>query len=258
MWRFGMKSDRHNQIVNLIAREGMVKNPQLMEMFDISIETVRRDLEFLEQQGYLRRVYGGAVANVSLRSEPEYASRSKTQFQEKNAIAEAAVKLITPEDTLYLGVGTTVQAMVQYMKGLGELTVFTNALRTAVELSEMPGFSVILPGGQLRSKELTLSGFPAEENLVHFNVDKAFIGIGGINENGISDFHIAEANLHRKLIKNARQSIALADSSKLGVRAMNNVCGLEDIDIVITDAGISKEGQKMLEKAGVQVIIAQC
>ena len=249
-----MKSDRHNQIVNMIARDGMVKNPQLMEMFDISIETVRRDLEFLEQQGYLRRVYGGAVANVSLRSEPEYASRSKTRFDEKNAIAAAAAKLITPEDTLYLGVGTTVQAMVQYMKGFGELTVFTNALRTAVELSEMPGCTVILPGGQLRNKELTLSGFPAEDNLLHFNVDKAFIGIGGINETGVSDFHMGEANLHRKLIRNARQAIALADSTKLGVRAMNNVCGLEELDILITDSGISKEMEKTLTKAGVQVI----
>ncbi|MBO5867816.1 MAG: DeoR/GlpR transcriptional regulator [Oscillospiraceae bacterium] len=251
-----MKSDRHNQIVNMIARDGMVKNPQLMEMFDISIETVRRDLEFLEQQGYLRRVYGGAVANVSLRSEPEYASRSKTRFDEKNAIAAAAAKLITPEDTLYLGVGTTVQAMVQYMKGFGELTVFTNALRTAVELSEMPGCTVILPGGQLRNKELTLSGFPAEDNLLHFNVDKAFIGIGGINETGVSDFHMGEANLHRKLIRNARQAIALADSTKLGVRAMNNVCGLEELDILITDSGISKEMEKTLTKAGVQVIVA--
>ena len=251
-----MKSDRHNQIVNMIARDGMVKNPQLMEMFDISIETVRRDLEFLEQQGYLRRVYGGSVANVSLRSEPEYASRSKTRFDEKNAIAAAAAKLITPEDTLYLGVGTTVQAMVQYMKGFGELTVFTNALRTAVELSEMPGCTVILPGGQLRNKELTLSGFPAEDNLLHFNVDKAFIGIGGINETGVSDFHMGEANLHRKLIRNARQAIALADSTKLGVRAMNNVCGLEELDILITDSGISKEMEKTLTKAGVQVIVA--
>ena len=173
------------------------------------------------------------------------------------AVAAEAAKLIRPEDTIYLGVGTTVQAMVQYMKGLRELTVFTNALRTAVELSELPGCSVILPGGQLRSKELTLSGFPAEENLVHFNVDKAFVGIGGITEEGVTDFHIGEARLHRQLIKNARQSIALADSSKLGVRAMNNVCTLQEIDIIITDDKVSKQTVKMLEQAGVKVIIAQ-
>lgn len=252
-----MKLDRHNQIVEMITRQGTVKNTQLMETFGISIETVRRDLEHLEQQGYLRRVYGGAVVNMSLRSEPEYASRAKAYFQEKNAIAREAAKLIRPEDTVYLGVGTTVQAMVQYMKGLGELTVFTNALRTAVELSELPGCSVMLPGGQVRSKELTLSGFPAEENLVHFNVDKAFVGIGGITEEGVTDFHIGEARLHRQLIKNARQAIILTDSSKLGVRAMNNVCTLQEIDIVITDNKVSKQTVKMLEQAGVKVVIAQ-
>ena len=252
-----MKLDRHNQIIEMITRHGTVKNPQLMEKFGISIETVRRDLELLEQQGYLRRVYGGAVMNTSLRSEPEYASRSKAYFQEKNAIAMEAAKLISPEDTVYLGVGTTVQAMVQYMKGLGELTVFTNALRTAVELSEVPGCSVILPGGQLRNKELTLSGFPAEDTLVHFNVDKAFIGIGGITEEGITDFHIGEARLHRQLIQNARQAIVLTDSSKLGVRAMNNVCTLQQIDVVITDNKVSKQMVKTLEQAGVKVIIAQ-
>lgn len=252
-----MKLDRHNQIVETINRQGTIKNSEIMDKFGISIETVRRDLEHLEQQGYLRRVYGGAVVSMSLRSEPEYASRSKAYFQEKNAIAREAAKLIRPEDTVYLGVGTTVQAMVQYMKGLGELTVFTNALRTAVELSELPGCSVILPGGQVRSKELTLSGFPAEENLVHFNVDKAFVGIGGITEEGVTDFHIGEARLHRQLIKNAREAIVLTDSSKIGARAMNNVCTLQDIDIVITDNKVSKQTVKALEQAGVKVIIAQ-
>lgn len=252
-----MKLDRHQQIIQMITRQRTVKNSELMERFDISIETVRRDLEYLEQEGYLRRVYGGAVVNTVLGSEPEYASRAQANHSQKIAIAAAAAKLINPQDTVYLGVGTTVQSMVRHMKQLGELTVFTNALRTAVELSEIPGCSVILPGGQLRAKELTLSGFPAEENFSHFNVDKAFIGIGGITEDGITDFHIGEAQLHRQLIRNARKSIALADSSKLGVRAMNNVCALEEIDIVVTDINAPRHLVRALEQAGVQVILAK-
>ena len=252
-----MKLDRRNQIIDMVTRQRTVTNAELMERFGISIETVRRDLESLEQQGFLRRVYGGAVANATLGSEPEYASRAKVQFREKNAIAAAAAELICPEETVYLGVGTTVQAMVQYMNNIRDITVFTNALRTAVELSEVPGCNVILPGGQLRPKELTLSGFPAEENFEHFNVDKAFIGIGGITEAGITDFHIGEARLHRQLIKNARISIALADSSKLGIRAMNNVCPLDEIDIVVTDSKAPKQLVKALEQAGVRVVVAK-
>ena len=252
-----MKLERRSQIVDLITQQRTVTNAELMERFGVSIETVRRDLDYLEQQGVLRKVYGGAAVNIALNSEPEYASRSRTNFQQKNAIAQEAVKLIRPGDTVYLGVGTTVQAMVQYMKNIGPLTVFTNALRTAVELSDIAGCTVILPGGQLRVKELTLSGFPSEENLVHFNVDKAFIGIGGITENGITDFHIEEARLHRQLVLNARQSVALADSSKLGVRAMTNVCTLEQIDLVITDSNASKQSVKALQKAGTKVIVAK-
>ena len=252
-----MNLERRGQITELINRQKTVTNAELMERFGISIETVRRDLDYLEQQGVLRKVYGGAVVNVSLNSEPEYASRARANYEEKNAIAREAAKLICPGDTVFLGVGTTVQAMVQYMKNIGQLTVFTNALRTAVELMEIPDCTVILPGGQLRAKELTLSGFPAEENLLNFNVDKAFIGIGGVTENGITDFHIGEARLHRQLVLNARQSVALADSTKLGVRAMNNVCTLEQIDLVVTDGNADHRKVNALKKAGAKIIVAE-
>lgn len=252
-----MKLERRGQVTELINRQKTVTNAELMERFGISIETVRRDLDYLEQQGVLRKVYGGAVANVSLNSEPEYTSRTRTNYEEKNAIAREAAKLIRPGDTVYLGVGTTVQAMVQYIKNIGQLTVFTNALRTAVELMEIPDCTVILPGGQLRVKELTLSGFPAEENLLNFNVDKAFIGIGGITEDGVTDFHIGEARLHRQLVLNARQSVALADSTKLGVRAMNNVCTLEQIDLVVTDSKANQQTINALKKAGGKIIVAE-
>lgn len=252
-----MKLERRGQITELINRQKTVTNAELMERFGISIETVRRDLDYLEQQGILRKVYGGAVVNVSLNSEPEYASRSRTNYEEKNAIAQEAAKLICPGDTIFLGVGTTVQAMVQYMKNIGQFTVFTNALRTAVELMEIPDCTVMLPGGQLRAKELTLSGFPAEENLLNFNVDKAFVGIGGITEDGITDFHIGEARLHRQLVLNARQSVALADSTKLGIRAMNNVCTLEQIDLVVTDRNADPKEVEALKKAGAKMIVAE-
>lgn len=252
-----MNQDRRNQIIDLISQQRTVKNTELMARFDISIETVRRDLKYLEQQGYLKCVYGGAVLNTSLGNEPEYALRLKNRFREKTAIAAAAARLVAPGDSIYLGVGTTVESVAQHLKNFKELTVFTNALRTAIALSECPGCSVFLSGGQLRAKELTLSGFPSEENFDHFNVDKAFIGIGGITDTHVTDFHLGEARLHNHLIRNARQSIVLADSGKLGARAMNNICPLKDIDIVITDSGASKQQIHRLEQAGVQVIVAE-
>ena len=252
-----MKLDRRNQIIDMINRQRTVKNSELIERFGISIETVRRDLEYLENQGYLRRVYGGAVVNLSLSSEPEYASRSQARSEEKLAIAAEAARLVQDHDSIYMGVGTTVQAMARFLRNVQELTVFTNALRTAVELSELPGCTVILSGGRVRPKELAVSGFPAEENLSRFNVDKAFIGIGGITEAGVTDFHMDEASIHRQLIANARQAIVLADSEKLGTRAVVNVCSLEQVDMVITDSGAPKHLVKELELSGVRVVIAK-
>lgn len=252
-----MKLDRHLKIIDLITKKRAVKNEELMETFDISIETVRRDLKLLEREGHLRRVYGGAVANITLRTEPEYNSRSQVQNEAKSAIANAAINLIAKDDIVFMGVGTTVEAMAEYINKIGKITVFTNALRTAAELSKNPECTVILPGGTLRPNELTLSGFPSEENFSNFNVDKAFIGIGGINEFGVTDFHLGEAQLHRTVIKNAKTTIILADSDKLGVRAMNNVCSLEDVDYVITDKAASKQILKSFQKVGIKVIIAE-
>ena len=251
-----MNQERRNQIVELIHQKRTLKNTELMERFGISIETVRRDLEYLEHQGCLQRVYGGAVLKTSLGGEPEYHSRSKDQADEKNVIAAAAARLVEPGDSIFLGVGTTVQAMAQYLKNVPNLTAFTNSLRTAVALSELADCSVVLTGGQLRTKELSLSGFPAEENMLHFNVNKAFLGIGGITEAGVTDFHIGEAKLHRQMIQNADQAVVLADFSKFGVRGMTNVCPLSMLDSVVTDRGTAPKYLEQLEQAGIQVILA--
>lgn len=102
-----------------------------------------------------------------------------------------------------------------------------------------------------------MSGFPSEENFDHFSVDKAFIGIVGIAGAHVTGFHLGEARLHSRLIQNARQSIVLADSGKLGVRAMTNICAPKDIDIVITDSGATKQQIRELEQAGAKVIVAE-
>lgn len=251
-----MNQERRNQIIEWINQKHTIKNSELIERFGISVETVRRDLEYLERQGHLQRVYGGAVLKTSLGSEPEYASRFQEHLAEKNAIAEAAARLIAAEDSVFLGVGTTVQAIAKYLSHELSMAVFTNSLHTAIALSDIAGCSIVLPGGQLRAKELSLSGFPAEENLSCFNVNKAFIGIGGITDAGITDFHIGEARLHRQIIHNASQTIVLADSSKFGIRGTTNVCTLQDIDILITDSKAPADYIRLIEQAGVQVMLA--
>lgn len=251
-----MNRDRRNQIVELLNQQQMVKNADLMERFGISIETVRRDLAFLEEQGILERIYGGAVKKTYRSTEPMYSNREKENEQEKRNIARAAAALIEPNDTVFLDLGTTVLFMAEQISKDQTLTAFTNALRTAVVLSEKPGCQVIIPGGTLRTYELSVSGSMAEENMRRFNVDKAFIGGAGVTESGITDFHIGEAGLRRQIIENARQVIVLADYSKFGVRAVSNVCALKDVDILITDEKTPQQMLEMLEDRGIRVIRA--
>ena len=250
-----MNADRRNQIIVMLGRQNTVSNAELMEKFNISIETVRRDLAHLEKQGFLERVYGGATRKNFINSEPSYANRQQECSAEKRAIAEQAEKFINPDDTVFFDLGTTVQEVAKKLPEAKRITAFTNSLRTAITLSEK-GCKVIVPGGQLRNGEFAVSGSVAEDTMNIFNVDKIIVGVGGITKDGITDFIVDEATLRSKVIKNAGKVIVVADYTKFGIRAMCNVCPLKDIDILITDEKAPKDMLKLFEKRGVKVIIA--
>ena len=151
--------------------------------------------------------------------------------------------------------GTTVLSLARNIDSGKNITAFTNALRTAIVLSEK-GCDVVVPGGHLRTGEFSLSGPLTESSMQKFNVDKAFIGAAGITENGITDFIVEEAALRNQVIKNARKVIVVADSSKFGIRAMCNVCHTKDIDVLITDDKAPSDILRKLEKNETQIIIA--
>lgn len=249
-----MNQNRRNQIVEILNSNGTISNGEIMEIFNVSIETVRRDLAFLEQRGYCERVYGGAVKKQFLNVEPKYASREKENSTEKQKIAKEAEKYISSNDTVFFDLGTTVSLVATNLADNKNITAFTNALRTAITLSDK-GAKVIVPSGELRGGEYSLSGIYSEEVMKNFNIDKAIIGVGGITESGLTDFIMEEARFRTQVIKNANKVIALADYSKFGVRAICKVCDLKDIDVLITDEKAPAEILKAIEKKGVQVII---
>ena len=251
-----MNHDRRNEIVEILNKQPTIKNEEIIERFNVSIETVRRDLAYLEKHGYLERVYGGAVRKRFINSEPEYSNREKESTKEKIAIAIEAEKLINPNDTVFFDLGTTVEMIARNINETKNISSFTNSLRTAITLSEK-GFDVVIPGGKLRNGEYAVSGSMAENDMKCFNFDKAFIGIGGITENGVTDFITDEARLRTQIIKNANEVIAVADYTKFRIRAMCNVCSLDDIDVLITDANAPTDMLKHFEKLGIKVIITK-
>ncbi|MBQ4515865.1 MAG: DeoR/GlpR transcriptional regulator [Clostridia bacterium] len=251
-----MNQDRRNQIVKMLNKQHTISNSELMETFKISIETVRRDLAYLEKQGLLERVYGGAVKKNFMNTEPEYTNRQTENLNEKQAIAKEAEKLIELNDTLFFDIGTTTLALAENLNNSKNIKAFTNSLRVATSLSEK-GCEVIVTGGKVRNGEFSVSGFIAENNMNQFNFDKAIIGVAGIDENGITDFIPEEANLRKQIIKNSRKTIVLADYTKFGVRAICNIAPLCDIDILITDEKAPYDLIKKFEKIGINVIIAK-
>ena len=251
-----MNQARRNKIVELLEKQGTVSNGELMQLFDISIETVRRDLAYLEKGGFLERVYGGAVKKKFMRVEPNYTHRENENANEKRAIAIQANTLIEDEESIFFDIGTTVLAVAQNIGENKKIDAFTSGLRTAMTLSEQ-GVEVTLTGGRVRKGEYAVSGSIAENTMRCFNLDKAFIGVAGVDENGVTDFIPQEAFLRKQVIDNARTVVVVADHSKFGVRASCNVCPLEEIDILITDDKAPSELLKKIRKKGVTVMVAK-
>ena len=250
-----MNQTRRNKIVELLEEKGAITNDELMSTFNISIETVRRDLSYLEKAGLVERVYGGATKRRFMSVEPNYVSREKCNEKEKIAIAKEVGDFINPNDTVFFDLGTTVLYVVDHISNKN-VSAFTNSLRTAIAISERGG-KVNIPGGELRRGEYALSGSIAEETMKRFNIDKAIIGAAGITEKGVTDFICEEASLRKQVIENADKVIVVADYSKFGVRAMCNVCEISDIDVLITDDKAPKQILKEIEKKGVKVVVAK-
>ena len=253
-----MVFDRREKIIAMLNRDGMVKVSELVALFQVSVETIRRDLEELEKQGLLSRVYGGAVANKKRGIEPQIALRQTEHYAEKCAIGERTVDFVDDGDVIAIDLGTTTLEFAKALMGKKRnLTVLTNSIPIAVVLSEDDNIRVYMMGGEVRKKELSVSGHLADENMRLFQTDKIFLGVGGLTEHfGITDFHVEETPFRRIGVKRTQKVIALADHSKIGVTGMNHVCDLSELDVLITDREADKTVINRLRSSGVEVYLA--
>ena len=251
-----MNQDRRSRIVELVEQKSTLTNVEIMETFGVSIETVRRDLAYLEERGLLERVYGGCVRKRFMSVEDSYVNREKQNLNEKLAIGKEAEALIEAGDAVFFDVGTTLICVARQLDPNKRITAFTNSLRIAIELADKTK-TVIIPGGELRGEEFAVAGSITDANMKKFNVGTAIIGAGGVTEDMVTDFIAQEADLRGQIAMNAEKVIVVADSSKIGVRALCNVCEISAIDVLITDEKAPKEILKKIEAKGVKVIVAK-
>lgn len=256
-----MQHERRRNIVARIHKNQTIKISDLTKEFKVSIETIRRDLEFLESQGQLRRVYGGAILNDNYSLlEAKHEQRETTNHLQKKAIGDRAAALISHGDTLFIDMGTTTREFAQQLVDKKDLTILTNSLIIAQDLAKNTdeSCSVLLLGGVVRRGELTVSGAITDSNLGNFYFAKVIIGLGGISvQTGLTDYHLHEAATRRMAIERAHAVIALADKSKFGVTALNYICPADSLDILVTDWEVPAAVLEEYRALGITVHTAQ-
>ena len=251
-----MKLQRKDEIIRLAAENRVIKANELSELFQVSMETIRRDLTDLEKSGVIRRIHGGAVLNVANSIEPDYSYREIKNYEEKLLIGRRAASLVEDGETIIIDIGTTALEFARFLKDKKKITVLTNSLKIALELMDDADITVIILGGVVRYGEGTSSGFWAEDMVDRFYAEKLFLGVGALDaRSGIMDYHIEETNLRRHYITHSKKVIAMADYSKFGIKALNEVCTPDRIDCLITDEKADKKILKELREQGIEIIV---
>lgn len=222
----------------------------------VSSVTIRKDLKLLEDKNLLYRTHGGVTLTNPYTADRPVNEKEKIRTGEKTLIGRAAAALIEENDCIIIASGTSVLALAKEIHPRGPLTVITAALNVALELLHHPQIEVIQLGGMLRKSSSSTTGPYAEKVLDDFSCNKLFLGVDGIDiEFGLTTTNAMEAHLNRKMIAAAQKTIILADSSKFGKRGFGRICGLEEVDQVITDAGISEHMSKTLKGMGIEVTV---
>ncbi|MBL8931354.1 MAG: DeoR/GlpR transcriptional regulator [Kineosporiaceae bacterium] len=250
---------RQEHILERVRLTGGARVTELVEELGVSDMTVRRDIAALAEQGLVARVHGGAAA-VSGRSaeEPGFRAKSSMQPAQKEAIARAAVALLSPGDSLALSAGTTTHAIARRLRAVPDLTVVTNSLPVAETLHETgrPDLTVVLTGGE-RTPSDALVGPVAVAALRSLHVDWLFLGVHGIDERaGFTTPNLMEAETNRALIASARRVAVTADSTKWGVVGLSTMAQLSEVEVLVTDDGLDDQARGLLSEALERLIVA--
>ncbi|MEK4236315.1 DeoR/GlpR family DNA-binding transcription regulator [Paenibacillus sp. FSL H7-0714] len=246
-------ADRYERIVELVNERGSIRVSELSTLCQVTEETIRRDLDRLEKAGRLLRSHGGAVSLRDRQPETPYAEREIMNAAEKQQIAREAVMMIKPGDRILLDASTTAWYMASHLPDM-PLTVLTNSIRVAAELSGKERIDVISTGGQLSRRSMSFVGHLAERSLELYHVDKMFFSCKGFHlERGASETNELQAMVKRKMISIAEQVILLCDSSKFGIQAFTHVATTSELDVVITDYSPATEQLKQLQELNIAI-----
>lgn len=245
---------RREKILQLIEKEGFVTLSHLAEQTGASESTIRRDLEYLDGIGQIRRTRGGA-AYVGESITP-FDERTTQATEEKKRIATVAAGLIEPGEAVLLDGGTTTLEVARQLAGKS-LQVVTNSLPIANLLANQPHIELVLIGGYVYPKTGVALGPHAVAMLRQIHVRRLVMSVGGITEAGLFNSNALLVETERQMIEAAEEVIVVSDSSKLGHSALAHLCPLNVVDRLVVDAGISEQWKQTLHQAGIEVIVVE-
>lgn len=249
--------ERQREILHRARTQGRVDVSPLAEEFEVTPETIRRDLDVLARRNLVRRTHGGALPVDRLAFEPTVSIREALLTAEKDAIARAALAELPDDGAVIIDAGTTTVRLAQLVPDDRELTVVTNSLPVAGALVGKANLTLHLLGGRVRGRTLAVVDDWAEKALAEIFVDVAFLGTNGLSVgHGLTTPDRGEAAVKRAMMRAARRSVVLADHTKIGNDVFARFGDVADLDVLVTDAGLDAESTSEIEAEGVRVVRA--
>jgi DeoR family transcriptional regulator, fructose operon transcriptional repressor len=246
---------RRRLLLDLISRQGFASLDELVRSSGVSESTVRRDLETLDLSGAVKRTHGGAVFVGEVRSLPAFDDRAATATAEKRAIGQATAALLDDGDTVLLDGGTTTLEVARSLLGR-PLQVVTNSLPIAQLLASSPTIDLSLIGGYVYPRTGVALGPLAMATMQGIRVRKAILGAGGIVAEGIYNSNVLLVETERRMMACGQEVVIVADHTKFGRLALARLCGLDEVQHVVVDQGVSDVHRGMLDAAGVTIHLA--
>jgi DeoR family transcriptional regulator of aga operon len=251
-----MAEERRQKILSLLQTDGRVLVSNLSKVFNVSQITIRKDLDSLHNRGLVQRSHGGALPpSSSALFDPSLQEKQQLHAEEKQRIAEAAVKMVQEGSCIMLDSGTTTAAIAQVLKKFSALTVITNAINIAAELAST-NLEVILTGGTLRKNSFSLVGPVAEDVLAEMHADLLFLGVDGFDpEIGLTTPNLLESRVNRAMIHSATKIVAVCDSTKFYRRSLSRIVPISALHHVITDHGVPQATVEALKKQNIGITL---
>jgi DeoR family transcriptional regulator, fructose operon transcriptional repressor len=249
--------ERQKKIIELLTIKKVLKITELTEELNVSVDTLRRDLNLLTKQGKIEKIYGGVKIIESKFGESTIDERMISHLNEKELIAKKCSEFINDGDCIYLDSGSTTYQIAKYIKNKKNLTVVTNSIPVINELlnSEV---ELIIIGGKVRKNEQSVVTYEYLFNFSELNIVKAFICASGITiEKGISDYNLEEAITRKKMIELSKSIYVAADSTKFGKDVTIGIASLDKIDFIITDENVTDDFVHHLKKTKTNLIISE-